>query len=161
MSPSAPAPASVGRPVWPVRLVAALWRRRLELLRFGTVGGVAFVVDFTLFNLMTHGPVDVLAHKPVTVNIIATGVATLVSWVGNRYWTFATRRTRHRVRELLEYGAVNVGGMAISSLCLAVSRYLLDLDSVLADNTAKVVGLVLGMVFRYVLYRTVVFRGDG
>ncbi|NNU28121.1 GtrA family protein [Isoptericola sp. JC619] len=139
-----------------------MWRRRVELLRFGTVGGLAFVVDLALFNLMLHGPVDVLADKPVTVRVIAAAVATLVSWIGNRYWTFAARRTRRRVRELVEYAAVNVGGVAISAGCLAFSRYVLGLDSALADNVAaNGVGLVLSMIFRYVMYRTVVFRGEG
>lgn len=162
MSSSAPAPAPPGRSAWPARVVAAVWRRRVELLRFGTVGGLAFVVDLAVFNLMLHGPVDVLAHKPITVRVIAAAVATLVSWVGNRYWTFAARRTRRRVRELLEYAAVNVGGVAISSGCLAFSRYVLGLDSALADNVAaNGIGLVLSMAFRYVMYRVVVFRGDG
>ncbi|WP_402466836.1 GtrA family protein [Isoptericola aurantiacus] len=160
--PDAPAPATPRRGAWPNRLAAAVWRQRVELLRFGTIGALAFVVDFTVFNLMLHGPVDVLAHKPVTVNVIATAVATVVSWLGNRYWTFSARRTRRRVRELLEYAAVNVGGVVITSACLAFSRYVLGLDSALADNVAaKGVGLVLAMIFRYVLYRTVVFRGEG
>ncbi|GAA1989067.1 GtrA family protein [Isoptericola halotolerans] len=156
----APAPATPAARGWAGRLVSGLWGRRGELLRFGSVGAVAFVVDLAVFNLMLHGPVDVLAHKPITVRVIAAAVATLVAWVGNRYWTFAARRTRRRTRELLEFAAVNVGGLAISAGCLAVSRYVLGLDSPLADNVAaNGIGLVLSTVFRYVMYRTVVFRG--
>ncbi|WP_277209660.1 GtrA family protein [Isoptericola croceus] len=158
-APATTAPVARG---WPARTVLGVWARRGELLRFGSVGAIAFVVDLAVFNLMLHGPVDVLAHKPITVRIIAAAVATLVAWVGNRYWTFAARRTRRRGRELLEFGAVNVGGLAISAGCLAVSRYVLGLDSPLADNVAaNGVGLVLSTVFRYVMYRTVVFRGVG
>ncbi|MFV2144656.1 MULTISPECIES: GtrA family protein [Isoptericola] len=157
------APAAAPAPQrWPARTMLALWARRIELLRFGSVGALAFVVDLAVFNLMLHGPVDVLAHKPITVRIIAAAVATLVAWVGNRYWTFADRRTPRRGRELLEFAAVNVGGLAISAGCLAVSRYVLGLDSALADNVAaNGVGLVLSTIFRYVMYRTVVFRGVG
>lgn len=145
---------------WPVRLVATMWQRRIELLRFGTVGGLAYVVNLAVFNLLLHGPWDVLAHKPVTVNVIAVAISTLVAWLGNRYWTFAARRTARRLRELVEFGLVNVGGLAISSACLAFSRYALGLDSILADNVAaNGVGLVLGMIFRYAMYRSVVFRG--
>lgn len=157
-----PAPAAPATGGWPARLVAGTWERRGELLRFGSVGALAFVVDLAVFNLMLHGPVDVLAHKPITVRVIAAAVATLVAWIGNRYWTFAARRTRRRGRELLEFAAVNVGGLAISAGCLAVSRYVLGLDSPLADNVAaNGIGLVLSTAFRYVMYRAVVFRGDG
>ncbi|GAA4720588.1 GtrA family protein [Isoptericola chiayiensis] len=159
----APAPAAPRPRAWPVRFVAATWRRRVELLRFGTVGGLAYVVNLAVFNLLLHGPApfDVLSHKPVTVNVVAVAVSTVVAWLGNRYWTFSAGRTTRHVRELIEFGLVNVGGLVISSACLAVSRYVLGFDSILADNVAaNGVGLVLGMIFRYVMYRGVVFRGD-
>ncbi|WP_418276154.1 GtrA family protein [Isoptericola jiangsuensis] len=162
MSPPSTPPTTAPR-AWPVRAVAAVWARRIELLRFGTVGGAAYVVNLVVFNLLLHGPppFDVLAHKPVTVNVIAVAVSTMVAWIGNRYWTFAEHRTSHRVRELVEFGLVNIGGLVISSACLAFSRYVLGLESPLADNVAaNGVGLVLGMIFRYVMYRTVVFRGS-
>jgi putative flippase GtrA len=162
MSEHRPPDAAVTPRPWPVRVVAEVWRRRVELLRFGTVGGVAYVVNLAVFNLLLHGPApfDVISHKPVTVNVIAVAVSTLVAWLGNRYWTFADHRTTRRGRELVEFGLVNVGGLVISSACLAFSRYVLGLDSPLADNVAaNGVGLVLGMVFRYVMYRKVVFRG--
>ena len=131
-----------------------------ELLRFGSVGAVAFVVDVGLFNLLRFGPGELLGAKPLTAKVLSVAVATVVAWLGNRYWTFARRRTATRVRELLGFAAVNVGGMAIAVACLAFSHYVLGLTSPLADNiAANVVGLGLGTVFRYVAYRRVVFTG--
>ena len=136
------------------RLVARFW----ELARFGSVGGVAFVVDTGLFNLLVHGPGEILGHKPLVSKGIAVAVATVVSWVGNRYWTFSDRRTENRLREFAGFVVVNVGGMLIAVGCLAFSRYVLGLTSVLADNiSGSVVGLLLGMVFRYLAYRSFVF----
>jgi hypothetical protein len=51
--------------------------------------------------------------------------------------------------------------MAIALACLAVSHYLLDLRSPLADNiSANGVGLVLGTLFRFWAYRRFVFAGE-
>lgn len=137
---------------------AALVARVLELIRFGSVGAVAFVVDTGLFNLLMYGPGQVLGHKPLTAKVISVAVATVVSWIGNRYWTFAASRTDNRRREFVGFVLVNVGGMLIAVACLGVSRYVLGLTSPLADNiAANVVGLVLGMVFRYLAYRSFVF----
>ena len=48
--------------------------------------------------------------------------------------------------------------MAIALSCLGFSHYVLDLRSPLADNiSANLVGLALGMVFRFWSYRTFVF----
>jgi putative flippase GtrA len=136
--------------------------RLAQLVRFGTVGAVAFIVDFGVFNLIRFGPGELLEAKPVTAKILSVTVATLVAWLGNRYWAFAQTRTESRTRELASFAAVNVGGMLIAVGCLAVSHYVLGLRSPLADNiSANGVGLVLGTAFRYAAYRWVVFTGDG
>ncbi|UFU02258.1 GtrA family protein [Ruania suaedae] len=144
-------------------------RRRLtawlgELLRFGTVGLIAFVVDTGLMNLLRFGPGELLGHKPLTAKVISVSVAVLVAWLGNRYWAFAAKRSEEtptaRSKELVQFAAVNVVGMAIAVGCLAVSHYLLGFTSPLADNiSANGVGLVLGTAFRYLGYRYWVFTG--
>src|SRR3954464_15160872 len=108
-------------PVAPRRVAA----RVAEIARFGSVGAVAFVVDVGLFNLLRFGPGEVLEGKPLTAKIIASGVATLVAWLGNRYWTFAGRRTRTPVRELVGFVVVNLIGIAAALACLAFSHYVL------------------------------------
>lgn len=134
--------------------------RLLELLRFGSVGAVALVVDVGVFNLLRFGPGELLGHKPLTAKVVSVAVATLVAWAGNRYWTFADRRTGARVRELLGFALVNVAAMGVAVACLAVSHYVLGLTSPLADNVAaNVVGLALGTAVRYLAYRHLVFTG--
>jgi len=134
--------------------------RLAELARFGSVGAVAYVVDLGLFNLLRFGPGDLLIHKPLTAKVISVAVATLVAWLGNRYWTFSDRKTSSRRRELAGFVVVNVGGLIIGVGCLAFSHYVLGLTSPLADNiSANVVGLFLGTAFRYVFYRRLVFTG--
>ena len=65
-----------------------------------------------------------------------------------------------RGRELGWFLLVNAGGMLIAVGTLAVSHYVLDLTSPLADNiAANGVGLALGTAFRYVCYRYLVFTG--
>lgn len=158
MTSTAPPSIDAGSPTPPSWREGRLAVRLAELARFGSVGAVAFVVDLGLFNLLRFGPGELLDHKPLTAKVISVVVATLVSWLGNRYWTFSARRTANHVRELMGFAVVNVGGMGIAVACLAVSHYVLDLRSPLADNiSANGVGLVLGMIFRYLAYRHWVF----
>ena len=134
--------------------------RLLELIRFGSIGALAYVVDVGLFNLLRFGPGTLLGDRPLTAKVLSVAIATIVSWLGNRYWTFAGRRTASRAREFTGFAVVNVGGMAIAVACLWFSHYILGLTSPLADNvSANVVGLALGTAFRYLAYRRLVFTG--
>lgn len=127
-------------------------------MKFGAVGGAAYVVDVGLMNLLRFGPGEVLGHKPLTAKVISVVVATLVAWLGNRYWTFAANRQDSRGRELASFLLVNAGGMAIAVTALWLSHYVLGFTSALADNiAANGVGLALGTLFRYLCYRHFVF----
>ncbi|MGV8967653.1 MAG: GtrA family protein [Cellulomonas sp.] len=131
-----------------------------ELARFWSVGSMAYVIDFTAFNLLRYGPGELLGDRPLTAKIASVAISTTAAWLGSRYWTFSDRRTASRGRELLTFALVNTGGLGVAVGCLAFSHYLLDLTSPLADNiSANVVGLVLGTIFRYTFYRRVVFTG--
>ena len=129
-----------------------------ELLKFGVVGAVAYVVDVGVFNLLRFAGPRLLEDKPLTAKVISVGVATIVAWVGNRYWTFRRRRRVDARRELMAFVFMNLVGLGIGLGCLAISHYVLDLRSPLADNiSANVVGLALGTAFRFIAYRTWVF----
>ena len=133
-------------------------RERLtEIVRFLTVGGMNWVVDLTVFNIVRAltGAQWVLLAK-----VIAVAVATVFSWVTNRHWTFARRATDAPGREFAGFVVVNVLGMAPPLACLWVSHHVLGLTGVLADNvSANVIGLVLGTILRYFGYRSLVFTG--
>jgi putative flippase GtrA len=135
-----------------------------EMAKFGAVGAIAFVVDTGVFNLMRTGIIggdQGFAEKPLTAKTISVFVATIVAWLGNRYWTFRHRRRASLQREFALFGVMNVGGLAISLTCLAFSHYLLGLTSALADNIAgNVIGLGLGTLFRFWAYRQLVFTTD-
>ena len=132
-----------------------------EIAKFGAVGAIAFVVDFGVFNLMRTGIIGGehgLAEKPLTAKTISVLAATIVAWIGNRYWTFRHRRRASARREFMLFGVMNLGGLAISLACLGFSHYVLGLTSTLADNIAgNVIGLGLGTLFRFWAYRQLVF----
>ncbi|MER7013889.1 GtrA family protein [Saccharopolyspora sp. NPDC000359] len=140
--------------------------RHRELLKFGIVGAITFLIDTGIFYALK---LTVLSHKPVTSKIIAVLVATLVSYVLNREWSFRTRGGRQRHSEATLYFAISGIGVGLYSAPLWVSRYLLHLQTPytsrfveeIADFTAaQVVGLLLGMAFRWWAFRKWVFPTD-
>lgn len=136
-----------------------------EFAKFGVVGLTAFLIDLVLYNLLVFGPPGgaegPMSDIPLRAKIVSTAIATVFAWLGNRYWTFRGRRSTRVLREFALYIWFNIIGLGIALACLGFSRYLLGLDSQLADNVSgNGVGLVLGTVFRFWAYRTFVFTGD-
>ncbi len=135
-----------------------------EALKFGAVGAVAFVTDLGLYNLLATelwpgaGAAPMNGHEKLA-KIISAGVATLVAWLGNRFWTFRHRRQATAPRELAQFAFMNVVGLLIALICLTVSHDLFRFTSALADNLAIVIGNGLGTLFRFWAYRRFVFTG--
>ncbi len=134
-----------------------------EMLKFGAVGAVAFVVDVGLFNLLTSGlwpgdaPPPLDGHEKLA-KVVSASLATVVAWLGNRYWSFRHRRRSARSREFATFVLMNAIAMVIAVLCLTVSHDVLGFTSHLADNiSGNIVGVGLGTLFRFWAYRTFVF----
>ncbi|MBY8871453.1 GtrA family protein [Micromonospora sp. PLK6-60] len=135
-----------------------------ELSKFATVGGIAFLIDFALFNYLTarHGV------EQLTAKTISTVVAATFAFLGNRFWTWRHRQRSHPAREYALFFFFNAVGLGIAVACLALSRYGLGsiwpgvFRTALADNIASfVVGTGLGTLFRFWSYRRFVFVEAG
>ncbi|WP_309112412.1 GtrA family protein [Saccharothrix sp.] len=144
----------------PLRKIAL---RHRELLKFALVGGTCFIIDTAIFLGLKS---TVLTEKPVTAKIIATLVATIVSYVLNREWSFRTRGGRERHHEAALFFLVNGLAIGINSVPLWVSRYLLHLQEPnvsrlveeIADFTsAQIIGTAIAMAFRWYGYKKWVF----
>lgn len=136
-------------------LVSLLWR---EVAKFGTVGAAAFVVDSAVFLWLMSGP---LQDSNVKAKIVASVVATLFSWVANRFWTFRHRRQSNVLREAVLFAIMNLIGMGIAAACVFVAQYWLGVTSTTGIFIAgSVVGLILGTIFRFFAYRFWVFTEE-
>ncbi|WP_217369451.1 GtrA family protein [Nonomuraea antri] len=141
----------------------ALVQKHHELLKFGVVGGTAFLVDNATFYALK---LTVLEPKPVTAKIIAVLVATIVSYVLNREWSFRTRGGRERRHEAALFFLVSGIGLVLSSAPLWISRYVFRLETPdvslvtqeIADFvSAQVIGTLVAMVFRFWAFKKWVF----
>jgi putative flippase GtrA len=130
-----------------------------QVVQFGAVGSVGFVVDVGVFNLLLVAGTAAHVHgAAVLAKVISTTFAIAVNWLGNRYWTFRDLRRADIGREAIEFAIASVAGSMVTLACLGFSHYVLHLTSALADNiSANVIGLALGSAVRFVAYRTWVF----
>jgi putative flippase GtrA len=143
----------------PHRLRGRLRALLHELSKFGTVGGISFAIDLTIFNVLLHSDVETLVAKT-----ISTVIATTVAFTGNRFWTWRHRAHSHMARQYTMFFVLNAIGLGIGLSCLAISHYGLGqiwpaLQTPLADNiSGQLIGTAIGTLFRFWSYRRFVFR---
>ncbi|MEO5744017.1 MAG: GtrA family protein [Terracoccus sp.] len=138
-------------------------RVRGQVARFGIIGALAFVIDVGLYNVLVFGiggaGQGVMREWPVAASVIATLTATIMSWIGNRYWTYRHQRRQQRGHEFLLYAVINIGAIMLAACLILLSRRILHLDSIASDNVARLLGYAVATVFRFIMYPKYVFVG--
>src|SRR5688572_18255208 len=140
----------------PYRAIAIKHR---ELVKFAVVGGTTWVIDTVVFLGLKS---TVLEPKPITAKIIAVLVATIVSYVLNREWSFRTRGGRERHHEAALFFLISGIGIVLNSAPLYIARYLFHLQephvSRLTEEvsdflSAQIIGTLIAMAFRWYGYK--------
>lgn len=137
-----------------------------EKVKFALVGGTAYVVDNGVWYLLK---LTVLTEKPTTAKAIAILVATMVSYILNREWSFRTRGGRERHHEAALFFLFSGIALVINLIPLLISRYVFDLEvpnvSLLVQEVAdftsgSIIGMLMAMVFRFWAFRKWVFPDE-
>jgi putative flippase GtrA len=133
--------------------VAELYRRFRHVIHEGAkfliVGAVGIGVTNLVF-IPLHGP---LGLGPLTSVTIATVVATVVTFLGNRYWSFRHREGGGTAKEGVTFFVLNGVGLLIQYAVLGFSNYALGLTTKLENVIAVNIGIGLGTLFRFWSYR--------
>ena len=130
-----------------IRKVYARFRQLIhEGFKFMLIGVVGAIVTFGAANAL-H---SIGKYKAIT---IATILATAITYLGNRYWTFRHRQGKGTTRDSTMFFVLNGVGLLIYYGCIG----LLDVAGLGHDlawyNVALVVGTGLGTLFRFWSYR--------
>lgn len=132
-----------------------------EAFKYIIVGTGGYVIDVGLFNILSiaraQGQPD---FDPLVIKTISFIVAVIFTYVFNARWTFRQRDFRPEgVSRILRYSLVNVLGLVITLTPLYISRNILGLTNLVADNiSANVIGVGMALLFRFTASRLWVFQ---
>jgi putative flippase GtrA len=141
------------------RLIAMLPERwhsiTREMAKFGIIGVINVLVNFTVFNVLV---LTVFANGQLKANVVATAVATTGAYFMNRHWTYRDRPKSALRQEYTLFFFFNLVGLAIELSVLGLAKYGLHINHLIALNAFKAIGVALGTIFRFWAYRTHVFK---
>jgi putative flippase GtrA len=124
-----------------------------EVAKFGIVGAIGFVVQLGVQNTLHTG----FKVGPTAALVAAYCVATVVTFVGNRYWAFKHRKGKGLKQEAITFILLNGVGILIQVGIVDTAYYGLDMKDNLSYNVATVIGIGIATLFRLYSYRKFVF----
>ena len=124
-----------------------------EIAKFGVVGLIGFVVQLGVQNALYPSLVGAL-----TALVIAYAIATVVTFVGNRWWAFRHRKGSGLGQELAQFAVLNVVGIFIQVGIVDLVVHGMGHSDRLSFNIATIFGIGIGTLFRLFTYRRWVFR---
>jgi putative flippase GtrA len=124
-----------------------------EVAKFGVVGILAFFITIGGANVLRYGA----GLGPLTSVTIATCVATVFAFLGNKLWAFRHRKGSHLGRESVLFFVFNGIGLLIQLAFVAATRYGLGLEDKFSYNVANIIGIGVATIFRLYCYRRWVF----
>lgn len=124
-----------------------------EVTKFGVVGILAFIITFAGTNLLISDG----RMSPVAATTIATVVATVFAFFGNRQWAFKHRRGKGFGHEGLLFLIFNGIGLLIQVGAVAIVQHGMGRTDRLSVNVALVIGVGVATLFRLYSYRRWVF----
>jgi putative flippase GtrA len=124
-----------------------------QFIRLSLIGGLNTLVYFLLLNVF-RWVVHVSAFWSVT---FAFALATAMSYVLNRRWTFKLKDGRLSVRETAWFYLVNVIAWALTVAIVKLAESMLGELGPLALNAANIVATLIILIPKFAGYRDVVF----
>ncbi|MCK8476591.1 GtrA family protein [Microbacterium aurugineum] len=129
--------------------------------RFLVVGALSTLIEVGVFNLL----VFVWGWDVVAAKIVASLVALVNAYIGNREWTFRHRDRRGRVAEVVLFLATNAVCTALGAVLVwvgveGVEAMLGREPGAVAVNLVNLTSIVIVVLLRFVLYHGIVFRAS-
>ena len=140
----------------PYYVFKAMALLRQELIRFGIVGSIAFLIDASILAALVHW----LNWSPFSSRVVSMGIAILFTWRVHRHWTFADGRIRPALHQSVLHGTFQ---LITVSMNYAVFSALVLTGGVWCayPALAVVAGSLSAMVVSYLLSKRITFADPG
>lgn len=121
--------------------------------KFLVVGAISAVIELTAFNVFVYA----LGLDPVASKVLATAVATINAYFGNRQWAFRSADNRGRASEVLLFFAVNLLCLLLGAAIVALGVWLVPEHDPVILNVINAASIGLVVIVRFGLYHYLVF----
>jgi len=123
--------------------------------RFLIIGALSTVIEIAAFNVLYL----LWGMDPVWAKIVASLVALINAYFGNREWAFKNRMRRGRTAEIVLFLAANLVCTLLGAWIVWFGTWMLGSPGPLLVNAVNLASIVIIVIVRFALYHYIVFRG--
>lgn len=157
-------PASNPTPVNPPQSIYDKYKPLFfQLLRFGIVGGLNTGIDFAITNALSYVTGITGGSRIIPIKGIAFLAANVNSYLLNKKWTFNDHSSGEGAKKFSVYLSVSIIGALINiSTVYLITTYtepMFGLSDTKWLNVANLAATALSLVWNFVGYKLIVFRG--
>ncbi|MHB0858258.1 MAG: GtrA family protein [Anaerolineae bacterium] len=127
----------------------------VRFLKFGVVGTIGAVVDFSILNLCIQS----FGMEKWLANTFSFTAAVISNFTWNRLWTFPESRKMPLVPQLTRFFLVNLGGYAINQVIfLSLDHYVFASWGILGYNLSKAIAIGVVLFWNFGVNRIWTYR---
>ena len=124
-----------------------------QIVRFGIVGVIAFVVDYTVLLLLT----EVMGIHYLISSAVSFVVSVAVNYVLSIAFVFETDKSRSKGQEFALFAVMSVGGLGINQLMM----WLLSDRLFIPYQLSKLFATAVVMVYNFITRKLFLERKEG
>ncbi|NMA51088.1 MAG: GtrA family protein [Mollicutes bacterium] len=116
-----------------------------QILKFGLVGGIAFLIDFCIFAILVKIGIHYLIAQ-----IISFFISLIFNYIASIKWVFnAKKQTK---KEALLFLFLAIIGLGINELLLYIGISILNIDTLLT----KLISTMLVMIYNFITRKLII-----
>lgn len=113
-----------------------------QVLRFGIVGGLAFLIDFITLYICT----DFLGIYYLISSFISFSVSTIFNYIASVNWVFNVNEKNSKSKNFVFFVVFSIIGLIINQIIMWFSVEIIGLYYLLA----KIISTVIVMIFNFI-----------
>lgn len=115
-----------------------------QLLKFGVVGGIAFLIDYSLLYILT----EIVGIHYLISSLISFSVSVIFNYAASVMWVFDVNKEKSKVKNFILFIALSVVGLGINQLIMWGGVDKLHLHYMFVKLFATAVVMVFNFITR-------------
>jgi putative flippase GtrA len=122
----------------------------LQIFKFGLIGTLNFLIDLSIYLLLTRK----LSFYYILAHITAFLIANSISFIFNKSFAFQDKENNKIFLKYLKFLSFTIVSLLLSGLVLFITVYYLKMF----DIYGKILGTIVAAIWNFLMYKFIVFK---